>query len=162
GDRSPWGDFWFTPISRLTGSGVRVDPGAAMGLPAVFACVQVLSKSFAMLPPCLYRPRWGGGRQRGTNHWLYRLLAQRAHRFQAPYEWRQMLQGHLVLRGNAFCQIGDNAQGEITDLLPLHPDRMKVEPLDNGEYRYVYTDANGRKFTYRRDEIWHLRGLSSD
>jgi hypothetical protein len=39
---------------------------------------------------------------------------------------------------------------------------MAIEPLDNGSYRYVYTDQNGKQIRYARQEIWHLRGLSDD
>lgn len=161
-DRSPWGSFWFEPVSRMTSAGVRVTPASAMGLPAVYACIRVKAESFAVLPFRMYIPKVGGGRTRVTNHWLYRLFAKRPNRFQTPYEWREMLQGHLSLRGNAFCQINPDGAGGIDELLPLHPDRMRAELLDNGSYRYVYSDQSGRTIYYRRDEIWHLRGLSSD
>ena len=51
GDRSPSGSFWFEPIGARTGSGLRVTPDAAMALPAVWACVNVLAKSFAATGP---------------------------------------------------------------------------------------------------------------
>ena len=96
-------------------------------------------------------------------HWLYRLMAKRPNRFQNPYEWRLMLQGHVAMRGNAYCQIDGNSRGEITELLPLHPDRMAVEMVEGGrDYRYAYTTEDGRRVYYTRGEIWHLRGLSDD
>jgi hypothetical protein len=58
----------------------------------------------------------GGGKDRVTDHWLYRLLGKKPNRYQNPFEWREMLQGHLALRGNAFCQILANGRGEITEL----------------------------------------------
>lgn len=161
-DRSPWGDFWFQPVGALSGSGARVDADAAMRLSAVYACVRVLAESMAVLPFRLYRPKAGGGRTLVTDHWLYRLFARQPNRFQTPFEWREMLQGHLALRGNAFCQIIEGAPGEIQELLPLHPDRVKAELIDNGSYRYRYTDRNGQVQTFRRDQLWHLRGMSSD
>jgi HK97 family phage portal protein len=123
---------------------VRVTPKTSLGLPAVYSCVRVISESFAVLPVRLYRPKVGGGRNIVTDHWLYRLLAKQPNRFQSPFEWREMMQGHLTLRGNAFNQITSNGRGEITELLPLHPDRMTLELLDNGSYRYQYIDPNGR------------------
>jgi len=161
-DRSPAGRFWFEPIGMRTAAGVRVTPASAMALPAVFACVRVLAESFAIMPFMLYRPNENGGRAKVRNHWLYRLIAKAPNRFQSPYEWRLMMQGHLALRGNAFNQITANSRGEITELLPLHPDRMSVEMLSNGSYRYVYLDQDGRSITYSRHEIWHLRGMSDD
>lgn len=162
GDRSPWGDFWFQSVGALTGSGMRVDADSAMRLSAVYACVRVLSESMAVLPFRLYRPKVGGGRAQVTDHWLYRLFAKRPNRFQTPFEFREMLEGHLCLRGNAFCQIVEDGAGGISELMPLHPDRIKVEMLDNGSYRYRYKDSAGQDQVFRRDQLWHLRGLSSD
>lgn len=161
-DRSPWGNFWFQPLGLRTQSGVRVTPASAMTLPAVFACVRVLAESFATLPFMLFQPRDGGRGPQIRKHWLYRLIGKAPNRFQSPYEFRLMLMGHLALRGNAFCQIMANSRGEITELLPLHPDRMAIELLTNGSYRYVYADQIGRQVVYGRNEIWHLRGMSDD
>ena len=162
GDRSPWGGFWFQSVGSMTGSGMHVDADSAMRLSAVYACVRVLSESMAVLPFRLYRPKVGGGRAPAKDHWLCRLMTRRPNRFQTPFEFREMLQGHLALRGNAFCQIVEDGAGGIAELLPLHPDRIKVEMLDNGSYRYRYTDRNGQAQIFRRDQLWHLRGLSSD
>lgn len=162
GDRSPWSSWWFQPIGLRTSSGVRVTPASAMTLPAVLSCVRVLAESFAVVPFMLFQPTGRGRGPQVRKHWLYRLMAKAPNRFQSPYEWKLMLMGHLALRGNAFCQITANSRGEIVELLPLHPDRMTIEPLDNGSYRYVYTDQKGQEHRYARQEIWHLRGISDD
>jgi HK97 family phage portal protein len=73
-----------------------------------------------------------------------------------------MLQGHLALRGNAYNQIITNAKGEVVELMPLHPDRIRLELLPSGEYRYRFTDRFGTESILPRGEVWHLRGLSSD
>lgn len=161
-DRSPWGDFWFQPVAARTGSGVRVTGDAALALTAVYACVRNLAEDIAKLPFRMYRPRAGGGRDTVTDHWLYRLIAQRPNAWQTPFEWREMMQGHLELRGNAFNRLIPTSTGEISDLVPLHPDRVKLELLDNGSFRYVFTDRNGNVTRFRRDEIWHIKGLSAD
>jgi phage portal protein BeeE len=54
-----------------------------------------------------------------------------------------MMQGHLSLRGNAYARIIANGDGEVTDLLPIHPDAVKVEGLDNGSWRYRIKQATG-------------------
>lgn len=167
GDRSAYGNFWFEPLGMRTTGGMALTSARAMGVPTVWACINVLAKSFAMMPFCLYRPKLDGsgqprGREKVTKHWLYRLLAKAPNRFQSPFEWRQMMMGHLALRGNAFNQILSNGRGEIIELLPLHPDRMQLEWLPSGDYRYLYTDEHGKQHRYLPSEIWHLRGLSSD
>lgn len=133
-----------------------------MRLTAVYACVRILSETMASLPFVLYRTDASGGKVRVTDHWLYRLFARRPNRFQNPFEWREMMQGHLALRGNAYNRIISNARGEITELVPIHPDRIRIELLPSGEFRYRVTDRDGRESVLPRGEVWHLRGLSSD
>ena len=162
GDRSPWGDFFFEPLSARGSSGMRVSPDSALRLAAVYACVRVLSETMASLPLVVYRARADGGKDRVTDHWLYRLLAKRPNKFQNPFEWREMLQGHLALRGNAYNQIITNPRGEVTELMPLHPDRVRLELLPSGEFRYRFTDRFGCENILSRGQVWHLRGLSSD
>ncbi|MBP0714820.1 phage portal protein [Burkholderia sola] len=161
-DKSPWGNFWFAPLGYRSTAGSRVTATSALSLPDVLACVRVLAESFAIMPFELYKPKAGGGRTREHKHWLYKLIEKAPNRFQSPYEYRMMLAGHLALRGNAFSQITANGAGEITELLPLHPDRMSIEPLSNGSYRYRYVDQNAQIIYYSRHEIWHLRGMSDD
>jgi HK97 family phage portal protein len=162
GDRSPYGEFWFEPVSARTGSGMSVSPDSALRLAAVYACVRILAETMASLPLVVYQRRADGGKDKVTDHWLYRLMAKRPNRFQNPFEWREMLQGHLALRGNAYNQIITNTRGEIIELMPIHPDRVKIELLPSGEYRYRVTDRAGTEVILPRGEVWHLRGLSSD
>jgi HK97 family phage portal protein len=162
GDRSPWGDFWFEPVSIRSLAGQRVSADNAMRLSAVYASVRLLSRSFAILPFVLYRPKTGGGKEKVTDHWLYSLFAKRPNRFQNAFEWREMLQGHLELRGNAYNRIYGNPRGEVTELVPVHPDRIKPEILDGGEYRWRITNRRGTEEIVPRGEIWHIRGFSND
>ena len=162
GDRSPYGSFWFEPIGLRSSTGMRVTAGSAMRLSAVYSCVRVLSETFAVLPFRLYKKRTDGGRDPVTDHWLYRLLAKRPNDFQTPFEWREMMQGHLCLRGNAFNEIVSNGRGEITDLLPIHPDHIKLQALDNGGYNFLVTQSNGSTRSLSRGAVWHLRALSND
>lgn len=164
GDRSPYGDFWFEPVTTRTASGMRVSPDRALHLPVVYACVRVLAESFAMLPLRLYR-KSGSKKTPVEKHWLYDLLCRRPNKWQTPFEWREMMQGHLAMRGNAFNQILTNRRGNITDLIPLHPDRIKIELLEKGgefDYRYRYIDRFGKEQVFVRGELWHIRGLSGD
>ena len=161
-DRSPWGDFWFEPVSVRTAAGARVSADSALRLGAVFACVRLLSGIMASLPFRLYRVRADGGKDWITDHWLYRLLAKRPNRWQTPYEWRQMLAGHFELRGNAYNRIVANGRGEVEELVPLNPDRVRIEVLVDGNYRYRLRGRDGTEEIVPRGEIWHLRGLSAN
>ncbi len=67
-DRSPWGDFWFEPVSIRSSSGIRVSPDGSLRLSAVYACVRILSETMASLPLVLYRNRADGSKDRVTDH----------------------------------------------------------------------------------------------
>jgi HK97 family phage portal protein len=162
-DRSPYGNFWFQPIGAHSTAGVRVDKDSAMKLGAVFRCVSVLANTFPILPFNLFKPRSDGGRAQQRKHWLYQLIARRPNKFQNPFEWRQMCMGHIALRGNAYNRIYANQRGEVTDLIPQHPDRVKIDVFDNGDYRYRIKQPGGAPdIILPRGQMWHLRGLSSD
>jgi hypothetical protein len=161
GDRSPWGDFWFKPVPYKGGG--DVSPDSALQLTAVYACVRILSEGVASLPFQLRYPKDGGrGWTYDEKHWLYRLFARRPNEYQNPFEFREMMQGHLSLRGNAYARIVGNSDGSVTDLLPIHPDAVKVEMLDNGGWRYRIKQPAGADEILRRDQVFHVRGLSTD
>jgi HK97 family phage portal protein len=143
-------------------SGTRVSADSAMRLAAAYASVRILAETMASLPFVLYRTGTDGRKERVQDHWLYHLLSKRPNRYQNAFEWREMLQGHLALRGNAYNQIISNPRGEITELLPIHPDRIRMELLASADYRYRVTDRSGQESIFARGQIWHLRGLSSD
>lgn len=146
----------------MSGSGIRVSDGAALQQSAVFACVRIISSQFALLPFLLYKKDARGSKKLVTDHWLYTLMAKRPNQFQNAFEWRRMMQAHMELRGNCYNQIIGNSKGEITALVPIHPDRIKLELLDNGSYRYQVTLQDGSTQPFARGEIWHHRGLSLD
>lgn len=160
GDRSAWGSFWFNPVPFNGMSNVTSD--AALQLTAVYACVRVLSNSISTLPFILYSENPNGGRTKIKNHWLYRIFARRPNDFQNPAEFRSMMQGHLSLRGNAFARIFANSAGEVTDLIPLHPDRVTVEMLTDTNWRYQVRNQDGTKTPVARLDMFHLKGLSGD
>lgn len=138
----------------------QVAPGAAMRVAAVFACVRLLSNSQAMLDKWLYR-RDGGGWIVAEDHPVNVLLAARPNRWQTPFEFEAMLTAHRLLSGNAYAYVARLGK-EITDIVPLNPQRMTVEQTDALELVYKYRLDNGRERTFKQSEIHHRRGLSVD
>ncbi len=159
-DRSPWGSFWFNDVPMRMGGPVTAE--GAMRLSAVYACVRVLAEAMAGLPLILYKQEANGGKTKVTDHWLHKLLCLRPNEFQNAFEWREMLMGHLALRGNAYCEIIAKKNGEITDLMPIHPDHIKIELLPNSDYRYRVRNDDGTEDILPRGSVWHIRGLSSN
>lgn len=163
-DFDPLDPFWYNDVgsSIASASGRVVTGKTALRLSAVFACARVLAEDMAKVPIILYRRRGDDGRERATDHPLYRILAQLPNRWQTSYTWRELLQGHMGVRGNGYARI-EVERGEVSGIVPLRPDRMKVEQLENTRLRYTYSPpGGGEQETYSQDEIFHPHGFSTD
>jgi len=161
----PGDDYWYGPVGQESASGVNVTPESALRVAAVFACVRVISEDIASVPLDVFRRLEPSGKQRIPFDALplARILSKKPNRWQNSMEWREMLTGHVLLRGNAYCRIISGESGFVDQLLPLNPDRMKVERLPAGLLRYTYRNPEtNRDDFYAQEEIFHLRGLSSD
>lgn len=152
-------DFWYQPLPYRIGG--TVSPDSAMRLSVVWSCVRVLSETVGSTPLHMYR-RLDRGKERVTDHHLARLIARRPNRWQTAMEWREMMQGHLTLRGNAYSEIIYGARGEITDLVPVNPDSVSVQINDDGFPIYKVRDHKGRERVMLWSEILHLRGMSAN
>lgn len=149
-------------FSNHAKSGVPVNEDSCKGIAAVYSCVKVLSESVASLPLPLYRRLPGGGKERATNHPLYKILHLKPNRFMTSVEWREMMMGHLCLRGNAYNQILRDQANRVIELIPLNPVYMKPYIDGSQELRYKYTPFNGKERDFPKNEILHIKGLSSD
>ena len=162
---NPNDDSLYVPgfASYGTASGQRVSPEHAMRLAAVYACVRVISETIASLPFIIYKRLQDGGRERATDHPLYDVLRKRTNATQTAFEYFETNQLHLELRGNGFALINPGPRGAIDNLVPIHPDRVKVFRLDTGRVRYEISDwYTGKVVAKSQDEILHFRGQSED
>lgn len=152
----------WTSYAPLTRAGVGMDANRAMTIAAVWAAVMIISETVGMLPLHIYRRRPDGGRERAPDHPLEVVLSQRPNQHQDAMQWREMLQSHIELRGNAYCEIMPGPLGAVDQLIPLHPDCVQVEQEDDGSLIYRVTGPNGAKRVLLEDEVFHLTGLSFD
>jgi HK97 family phage portal protein len=142
-------------------SGVKVDAETALKSTVVLACMRVLSTSVAGLPLHIYRRLPGGGKEVAREHPLYSILHTTPNGWQTSVEWREQLMLHMLSYGQAFNE-KVYAAGQISEIVPLHPSRMKTEQLENMRLRYSYREAQGTSTVYTQDAIMHIRGMSDD
>lgn len=147
---------------RRSASGQSVTADSALTNTAVWNAVRILSGAIAGLPLILYERRPDGGKERAVNHPLYSLLHDAPTDRLTSFEWREMLAGHLELRGNAYAYIEHDRRGVVTALLPLHPDRMSLLVAPDDTLWYKYQPRVGPQITFKEEEILHFRGFSSD
>jgi len=140
-------------------SGMRVSPHAAKRLPVFFACVAKRATSIAMLPCKMMSDDGKGGHKPATNHPLYDVLYSRPNHIQSAFEFWFMMEAHLCMRGNSYAEIIPGARGAVDELMPMHPDRVRVERLlGSGRMRYRYTDPlTNTVRILMQDEVFHRR-----
>jgi HK97 family phage portal protein len=144
-----------------TGSGAVVSERTAMRVAAAWRCVNIISGAVGNLPIDLIRRDGEGRRVPATGHPLRRVLTVRPNLWQTPGEFRRLLQAHLLLRGNAYAlKVG--VPGQVTALIPIHPDRVMVEQEEDTRILYRVTTRRNGVQLFRAGEILHLRGMSLD
>lgn len=137
-----------------------VTPTTAESLSAVQACVSAISETIGSLPLPLYR-RTDAGREKASDHPLYRVLHDQPNERQSALEFREQMQAAVLLRGNAYARIVRGSDGQVRQLLPIHPDRVRVLDLDNGRLGYEISTAAGTERLVQED-VFHLRHRSDD
>lgn len=151
-----WSDF------LATRGGGAVTPKRAESISAVYACVAAISETIASLPLILYRRTDDGGRDRATDHPLYRVLHDSPNGQQSALEFREMLQAAVLTRGNGYAEIRYGWDGQVRELIPLHNDRVTVIEHDSGRLGYDVIDGKGRVRRLVQEEVFHLRHRSED
>lgn len=152
---------------KKSSTGAIVTPATVMGLPAAYRAVRLLARTMATLPIGIYERLDDGSRRAAPKHPLHYLLTVRPNRWMTAFGFKEMMAGHVELRGNAYAEIKADGRGRVTELLPLHPDRVTVHygVLANGfdeTLWYEYRPKNGGMRVILWDEMLHFRGFSQD
>jgi len=164
GTPAPWDDYWYNPLGGASASGMRITEASAKRIATVLACVGVIGRNLGMMPCKIYTEAPDGSKKLVNHHPVYDVLYSRPNSQQTAFEFKQMMQGHLELRGNAYAEIIPGPRGAVDQLIPMHPDCVTVERLKpTGRLRYVYNDpltSNTRNLV--EEEVFHLRNFSDD
>lgn len=149
--------------SRKTVTGKIIDLDAALTVPVVLAVIKILAEDTARMPLILYRRLQPRGKERATNHTLYYILHDEPNPEQTSMQFREMIVSHIIAWGNFYAQKIVNNAGQLMQLWPLSPARMRVDrdPATNRR-RYTYTRANGKQEIFDEEEIWHVPGFGFD
>ena len=158
---SPWLTQFFG--GRPSATGQTVNPNTALQVPAVFACIRVLSDSVASLPLKVFERLPNGGKRPALDHPLYPILHSTPNPELTSFGLRELIMLHLGLRGNAYTQIVRDGAFRVIGLYPLHPDRIIVmRDKVTLELFYRYTTENQGTRTFAFDEIWRVNGIGAD
>jgi HK97 family phage portal protein len=144
-----------------TGTGLYVGDSTAMKVAVFWRSVQIISGAVANVPTDLVMRVSEKERRPAVGHPLRRVLTAKPNQWQTPHEFKRLMQLYLLLRGNAYA-LKVTAGRDVVALIPMRPDRVLAEQLDNGKMRYRYTRANGAQEILAQEQVMHLRGMSFD
>lgn len=161
---------WFREFGqRKTASGIAVNQSTAMRVTTVLACVRVRSQDVAKLPPKIYRLAADGARAEARDHFLYTLF-RRPNAWQTWFEFVEMMQMALLLRGNAYGVVIWDGRGRASAIIPINPDRVSLWQAPDGTLFYQVMRTGSHETAVLRDfpllipadDVFHLRGPSQN
>lgn len=139
-------------------TGVYVSPESALRYTTVLICVRVLAESVASLPCILYKKNADGGKDRATEHPLYKVLHDQANSWNTAFEYVEGTMANLALRGNAYSYVERNRRGQVIGLVPLNPDGVTITQARDWSPLYEATLPDNTKSKLGAKEIHHIRG----
>jgi len=150
-----------------TAAGMEVNEQTAEGIPAIYACVHVISETVGQLPLKLYKKSDNGkNKNPDPDHPLYVVLHDLANPELTAVQFREMQTRHLAIWGRAYSYIQRDRRGDIIGLWPLHPARMFVERdgLNRKVFKYWMGKGQYQDWVHNPDkpDVMHLHINSDD
>lgn len=147
-------------LSNLLGgsqsySGKFVNPATALQLVAVYACIRLISETFATLPALLYR-RMDRGKVRAPEHPLYTVLHDIANPEMTSVELRETMQAHVLMWGHGYAEIVRNGAGQVKALWPLIPTRVTPQRNSRNELVYDVELPDGTPARLSANRVLHI------
>jgi HK97 family phage portal protein len=151
----------------LSESGIPVNSWTAMQHGPVMACVSILAEDVAKIPLGVFRRTADGGQVAAKDHYLHRLL-RHPNGWQTAFEFKEMMQAALVLRGNAYAVTVRDGRGTPLYLVPVHPDRVTLFEAPDGDWFYLVTRSGLHDMAVLREQpilipsydVLHIRWLA--
>lgn len=132
---------------------------SAMKISAVSACVEIRSDSIGKMPCYVMNKET---KLRDDSHPLSKLLRTRPNEIMTPFVFKKLLESWRLLRGNAYVYVArSSASGEVTDLIPIHPEVMTPWRDEDRTLWYAYNDGDTQRLI-EPSSIIHLKGFSDD
>lgn len=152
-----------TLLDMLSGpkgaAGMAVTEPGSLGMPAVWRAVNLIAGTAASLPLHAYRQTddvrlpVGGGQ-------AAQLLSS-PHPDLTPYELWEQVYVHLLLWGNAYLRILRNRHGQIRELWPLHPARVRAGRESEAGAK-VYQIDGDTEMAWNDEHVLHIPGMGYD
>lgn len=158
---------WGSPFSAQSVTGIDVNQLTALNATTVMAAVTMLCEDFAKLTPTIYRLNPDKSRSEARDHELYPLLYT-PNDYQDYFQWAEMMQFSLVMRGNGYAVKIRNGRGAVIRLIPVNADWVALWEAPDGGLFYRVTpnglhlraELFGQPFLIPAEDMLHIKGFS--
>ena len=141
-------------------SGTFITPETALGITAVYAAINVVSRDIAVLPRNVVKMLPNGGTVVDPTVKAHDLISRQPNDDIDSFRWMQTSMSHTLSRGNSFSEIVRDGDGFPVALELLHPSKTLVKRTDPGEGkrgRLYYELDNKRKLA--PENVLHFAGM---
>lgn len=146
-----------------TDSGIVVTGEGALRSNTVYACINLIANTMAMLGFDVYRERKSGGKDVATDHSLHPLLKWEPNRHQTSFEFVHQEIFQHELYGNAYSYVMRNRSRGVIRIDPLLATGMrKIDTTREEEWIYRYADQSGKQRDLPESDVLHIRNVSLD
>lgn len=137
---------WYVQMvgGGATTSGQLVNEVTALSLSAVWACVNIISDTIAMMPLNVNKHLEPKGNEKAPKHPIYKLLHDMPNREQTSFQWRKMMNVHRLLYGAGISRIEFDRTGTPIGLWPIPVWKVTPKRTSNNSLYYEYID-NGKE-----------------
>jgi len=158
-DPKAWNPLFWNLLAAQTSSGAKVSEETALTYSAVFCAVNLLAGTVSTLPLRLLREK---DRRKlvATQKPAHLVVHTRWNRYMTAQIGREVLAAHVLLWGNGYAEKVYNGMGDLVELWPIPPNKVKPR-LEDGELLYDITVGAEIK-TLTRAQILHIPGLGFD
>lgn len=157
---SDWLSGIDTSFSSYTGE--TVTQASALGLSAVYRCVNVLSDDLSKLPIHLYKKSSNSDREQDENHPANRLLSIAPNSVMTPITFMKLMEVKRELWGNAYAYIDLDINGYPESLIPIPPEYVTYYLDGNSNIWYIVTLPGYEERKVPANQMIHLKGFSTD
>ena len=140
-------------------SGATVNDSTALQITSSFQAIRLISESLGTMPIHLYK-RTENGREKATDHRLYKLIKRKPNQFNSSVEFREGVGVDLTCFGHSYAKLIKIA-GEVYSIIPLPKNSVtpKYDHFTN-TLKYGVTE-NGVYKEYPQDEILSIKGFGA-
>ncbi len=156
-DKGSW--LYNALVGGAASSGVTVNQSTALQYSALWAAVRVISETVASLPFQVHRET-EEGKDKATSHPVYDLLQSQPNPSMTAIVFREIMTGHLLTWGNAYCRITRNNAGQVQALFPMLPESVSV--FAKGNRLFYLHKIDGKEFQLSSADVLHLVGFGYD